>query len=170
MDDIIVIDDFLNEEELSMVGSLSTYTDEKWNIHGSTLKGGEVFPDFQTSFLKKDLMDTEYYTSYIFNKIKKRFNQDYKLKDVYLNAHEPLRNGSFHIDDNADRTVILYITPWEPAWGGFTHFIRSDKDHSVIAPVLGRLVNFQSKLVHKAYAYCNSICPIRITAAFKLKL
>ena len=101
---------------------------------------------------------------------KKRFNQDYKLKDVYLNAHEPLRNGSFHIDDNADRTVILYITPWEPAWGGFTHFIRSDKDHSVIAPVLGRLVNFQSKLVHKAYAYCNSICPIRITAAFKLKL
>ena len=71
---------------------------------------------------------------------------------------------------DADRTVILYITPWEPAWGGFTHFIRSDKDHSVIAPVLGRLVNFQSKLIHKAYAYCNSNCPIRITAAFKLKL
>ena len=170
MDDIIVIDDFLNEEELTRVGSLETYTNDQWKIHGSLPEGREVFPDFQTSFLKKDLMDTEYYTSYLFNKIKKRFNQDYKLVNVYLNAHEPMRNGSFHRDDDADRTVILYITPWEPAWGGFTHFIKSDKEHSVIAPVLGRLVNFQSKLVHKAYAYCNSNCPIRITAAFKLKL
>ena len=170
MDDIIVIDDFLNEEELAMVGSLSTYTDEKWNIHGSAPLGKEVFPDFQTSFLKKDLMDTEYYTSYIFNKIKKAFNQDYKLEDVYLNAYEPLRNGSFHVDGDADRTVIIYITPWEPAWGGFTHFIKSQKDHAIIPPLLGRLVNFKSKLIHKAYAYCNSNCPIRITAAFKLKL
>tara|TARA_R100001082_G_C4313022_1_gene137649 strand:- start:150 stop:662 length:513 start_codon:yes stop_codon:yes gene_type:complete len=170
MDDIIVIDDFLNEEELTRVGSLETYTNDQWKIHGSLPEGREVFPDFQTSFLKKDLMDTEYYTSYLFNKIKKRFNQDYKLVNVYLNGHESLRHGSFHRDDDADRTVILYITPWEPAWGGFTHFIKSDKEHSVIAPVLGRLVNFQSKLVHKAYAYCNSNCPIRITAAFKLKL
>ena len=170
MDDIIVIDDFLNEEELTRVGSLATYTNDHWAIHGSNPEGSSMFQDFQTSFLNKDLMDNEYYTSYLFNKIKKFFNQDYKLVDVYLNGHEPLRHGSFHIDNNADRTVILYITPWEPAWGGFTHFIKSDKEHSVIAPVLGRLVNFQSKLIHKAYAYCNSNCPIRITAAFKLKL
>ena len=155
MDDIIVIDDFLNEEELITVTTASTYTNNKWNIHGSAPVGKESLPDFQTSFLKKQLMDTEYYTSYLFNKIKKFFNYDYKLVNVYLNGHEALRNGSFHIDNDADRTVILYITPWEPAWGGFTHFIKSDKEHSVIATVLGRLVNFQSKLIHKAYAYCN---------------
>ena len=170
MDDIIVIDDFLNEEELITVTTASTYTNNKWNIHGSAPVGKESLPDFQTSFLKKQLMDTEYYTSYLFNKIKKFFNYDYKLVNVYLNGHEALRNGSFHIDNDADRTVILYITPWEPAWGGFTHFIRSDKEHVVIAPLLGRLVNFQSNLIHKAYAYCNSNCPMRITAAFKLKL
>ena len=170
MDDIIVIDDFLNEEELITVTTASTYTNNKWNIHGSAPVGKESLPDFQTSFLKKQLMDTEYYTSYLFNKIKKLFNYDYKLVNVYLNGHEALRNGSFHIDNDADRTVILYITPWEPAWGGFTHFIRSDKEHVVIAPLLGRLVNFQSNLIHKAYAYCNSNCPMRITAAFKLKL
>ena len=170
MDDIIVIDDFLNEEELITVTTASTYTNNKWNIHGSAPVGKESLPDFQTSFLKKQLMDTEYYTSYLFNKIKKFFNYDYKLVNVYLNGHEALRNGSFHIDNDADRTVILYITPWEPAWGGFTHFIRSDKEHVVFAPLLGRLVNFQSNLIHKAYAYCNSNCPMRITAAFKLKL
>ena len=89
--------------------------------------------------------------------------------DVYLNGHEALRHGSFHHDE-CDRTVILYITPWEPAWGGFTHFMKSDKEHAVIAPLLGRLVNFRSDIIHKAYAYCNSNCPMRITAAFKLKL
>ena len=67
MDDIIVIDDFLNEEELAMVGSLSTYTDEKWNIHGSAPLGKEVFPDFQTSFLKKDLMLYAVETFFRFN-------------------------------------------------------------------------------------------------------
>ena len=170
MDDIIVIDDFLNEEELIAVTAASTYTNDKWKIQGAVPNGSLQFPDFNTSFLQKDLMDNEYYTSYLFNKIKKFFNYDYKLVSVYLNGHEALRHGSFHIDNDADRTVILYITPWEPAWGGFTHFIRSDKEHDVIAPLLGRLVNFQSKLVHKAYAYCNSNCPIRITAAFKLKL
>ena len=183
MDDIIVIDNFLTEEELTMACSLPTYKNDTWEINGSAPKGREVTPnqnmfsflkevppDFQTSFLKKDLMDTEYYTSYIFNKIKKTFNQDYKLEDVYLNAYEPLRNGSFHVDGDADRTVIIYITPWEPAWGGFTHFMKSQKDHAIIPPILGRLVNFKSNLIHKAYAYCNSNFPIRITAAFKLKL
>ena len=170
MDDIIVIDDFLNEEELAMVGNLSTYTDEKWTIHGSAPVGSTMVPDFETFFLKKDLMDTEYYTSYLFNKIKKFFNYDYKLVNVYLNGHEALRNGSFHIDNNADRTVILYITPWEPAWGGFTHFVKSEKEHMIIPPILGRLINFKSDMLHKAYAYCNQNCPMRITAAFKLKL
>ena len=170
MDDIIVIDDFLNEEELTMAGDLSTYTDERWNIHGSSPVGSTMFPDFQTSFLQKDLMDTEYYTSYLFNKIKKFFNYDYKLVNVYLNGHEALRNGSFHIDKGADRTVILYITPWEPAWGGFTHFIKSENEHMIIPPILGRLINFRSDILHKAYAYCNQNCPMRITAAFKLKL
>ena len=170
MDDIIIIDDFLNEKELSHISSLSTYTNDKWIIHGSNPVGSTMFPDFPTSFLSKDLMDTEYYTSYLFNKIKKFFNYDYKLVNVYLNSHEPLRSGSFHIDNDADRTVILYITPWEPAWGGFTHFMKSERDHVIIPPILGRLINFKSKLVHKAYAYCNSNCPIRITAAFKLTL
>ena len=170
MDDIIVIDNFLTEEELTHMSSRSFYKDESWEIHGSSPHGSLKFPDFNTSFLRKALMDNEYYTSYLFNKIKKTFDQDYKLVDVYFNGHEPLRNGSFHTDDDADRTVILYITPWEPAWGGFTHFMKSERDHVIIPPILGRLINFKSKLVHKAYAYCNSNCPIRITAAFKLTL
>ena len=173
MDDIIVIDDFLSHDELVKVTSRSTYKNEDWTIHKSW-DDSHQHPlkdiDFNTSFLSKKLMDNEYYTSYLFNKIKKFFNYDYKLVDVYLNGHEPLRDGSFHIDGDADRTVILYITPWEPAWGGFTQFMISEKDHVIIPPILGRLVNFKSDIIHKAYAFCNQNCPIRITAAFKLKL
>ena len=173
MDDIVVIDDFLSEEELMKITSLSTYKNESWIIHQSW-SSSDKHPlkdiDFQTSFLQKDLRDNEYYTSYLFNKIKKFFNYNYKLVDVYLNGHESLRNGSFHIDGNADRTVILYITPWKPAWGGFTHFMKSEKEHAVIAPLYGRMINFRSDIIHKAYSFCNQNCPMRITAAFKLKL
>ena len=168
MDDIVIIDDFLNEQELSKTSRISTYKDPYWEIHNSYEKQ-DVF-DFNTPFLSKDLMDNEYYTSYLFNKIKKFFDVDYKLNSVYLNGHESLRHGSFHTDGDADRTVILYITPWEPAWGGFTQFMRSERDHTIVPPILGRLVNFRSDILHKAYAYCNSNCPMRITAAFKLLL
>ena len=170
MDDIVIIDDFLNEEELDYISSLSNYKDDTWRPHGSCPQGKVMFDDFYTSFLQKDLIDNEYYTSYLFNKIKKTFDQDYKLVKVYLNGYEALRNGSFHTDGDADRTVILYITPWEPAWGGFTHFMKSEKEHTVIAPLLGRMINFRSDITHKAYSFCNQNCPMRITAAFKLKL
>ena len=168
MDDIIVVDDFLNQEELTHMGSISSYKDDHWQIHNSG-KNVDVF-DFYIPFISKQLNDNEYYTSYLFNKIKKTFNYNFKLEKVYLNGHEPLRHGSFHIDNDADRTVILYITPWESAWGGFTQFMISEKDHVIIPPILGRLVNFKSDIIHKAYAFCNQNCPIRITAAFKLKL
>ena len=127
MDDIIVVDDFLNQEELTHMGSISSYKDDHWQIHNSG-KNVDVF-DFYIPFISKQLNDNEYYTSYLFNKIKKTFNYNFKLEKVYLNGHEPLRHGSFHIDNDADRTVILYITPWEPAWGGFTQFMISEKDH-----------------------------------------
>ena len=168
MEDIIIIDDFLNKDELSYIQDGNSYKDSYWQISNSD-GTNDVF-DFNNPFLAKNLMDNKYYTSYLLNKINKSFNQDYKLVNVYLNGHEALRHGSFHIDSDADRTVILYITPWEPAWGGFTHIMRSDKEHAVIAPLLGRLINFKSNLLHKGYAYCNSNCPMRITAAFKLKL
>ena len=170
MDDIVVIDDFLNEEELSSMCSKSTYKDDTWVIHGSSPQGSQTVEDFNTPFLQRNLMDNEYYTSYLFNKIKKTFDQNYKLVNVYLNGHEPLRHGSFHIDGDAQRTVILYLTPWKPAWGGFTHFMKSERDHVIIPPILGRLINFRSNILHKAYAYCNQNCPMRITVAFKLKL
>ena len=170
MDDIVIIDDFLNEEELIRIRNIDTYKDPYWEIHNSNSRLKDDVIDFNTPFLSKNLLDNEYYNSYLFNKIKKFFNQDYKLKDVYLNGHEALRNGSFHIDGDADRTVILYITPWKASFGGFTHFLKSEKEHSVIAPLYGRMINFNSNIPHKAYSFSNQNCPMRVTAAFKLKL
>ena len=168
MEDIIIIDDFLNEEELSKIQTASTYKDPYWQIHNSD--GNQDIFDFNTPFLSKNLMDNEYYTSYLFNKIKRTFNQDYKLNNVYLNGREPQRDGSFHTDGDADRTVVLYFNSWQPAWGGFTQFMKSERDHIIVAPIKGRLINFKSDLIHKGYAFSNQNCPMRITAAFKLLL
>jgi hypothetical protein len=176
MDDIVIIDNFLSDEELEKCYSAKTYSDYFWRIQRSTVaddssvKDNPYAKDFDVSFLSKNLMDNEYYTSYLFNKIKKTFNQNYKLNDVYLNLHESLRDGAFHTDQDADRTVILYITDWYPAWGGFTHLMKSPMEHNIVAPIPKRLLNFKSDIVHKAYSYCNQNCPGRITVAFKLGL
>ena len=56
MDDIIVIDDFLTQEELMKITSLSTYKNETWNIHKSwhdSHKHPLKDIDFNTSFLSK---------------------------------------------------------------------------------------------------------------------
>ena len=173
MEDIVVVDNFLSEQELTNVASLATYKNEDWALQKSW-DDKDKHPlkemDFNGTFLVKKLNDNEYYTSYLFNKIKNHFNYNYKLVDVYLNGHEPLRDGSFHIDGDADRTVILYVTPWIPSFGGFTHFMKSEKEHSVIVPLWGRMINFNSNIPHKAYSFSNQNCPMRITAAFKLKL
>ena len=173
MEDIVIIDDFLNEEELNYVSSSSSYEDGKWELqHSFDVRDNNPLMklDFNLGFLSKNLMDNEYYTSYLFNKIKRTFNQDYKLNNVYLNGREPQRDGSFHTDGDADRTVVLYFNSWQPAWGGFTQFMKSERDHIIVAPIKGRLINFKSDLIHKGYAFSNQNCPMRITAAFKLLL
>ena len=167
MEDIIVVDNFLNKEELDFVASSSCY-EKPWDWE---MQISDKPDNGAKTFLRKRLNGNEYFTSYLFNKIKKHFNYDYKLQDVYLNGQWPGRDGEFHTDANADRTVILYITPWEdPSWGGFTHFMRSPMEHVVIPPLTGRMVNFRSSLMHIGYSYQNQNCPLRITAAFKLLL
>ena len=169
MDDIVIIDDFLNKEELDYITTPDHYHDffKTWELQTSDIENPT--PDFNLVFLKKSLMDNKYYTSYLFDKIKKTFNQNYKLVDVYLNGQFPGRDGAFHTD-NADRTVLLYTNDWNPALGGFTHFMKSKTDHIITAPLMGKLVNFKSSILHKGYSFCNQNCPMRITAAFKLKL
>jgi len=180
MDDIIVIDDFLTEEEVLTIANSENYHDDLWSFQGSVPMKGLDLPvwaeeidtklPYGLSFLRKNLMPYEYFTSYLFDKIKEKFNQDYKLQDVYMNGQEPLRNGSFHVDGDADRTVVIYLPPYRPAWGGFTHLLKSATDHEIISPLPARLINFKSSLLHKAYAFANSNCPCRFTVCYKLKL
>ena len=94
MDDIVIVDNFLTKEELKQVQNKECYKDPYWQTHNSNSKIGDI-NDFNNTFLSKLLNDNEYYTSYLFNKIKKFFNYDYKLVNVYLNGNEPLRNGSY---------------------------------------------------------------------------
>jgi len=91
------------------------------------------------------------------------------IKDIYFNGQWPGRDGIFHIDE-CDFTVLLYVSDYDPEWGGFTHFINSNnpKDHLAIPPITNRLVIFPSHIRHKAYSFCSQDCPMRISLTFKL--
>ena len=62
MDDIIVVDDFLNLEELTHMGSISSYKDDHCQIHNS-VKNVDVF-DFYIPFISKQLKHLDTTLSY----------------------------------------------------------------------------------------------------------
>ena len=95
--------------------------------------------------------------------------KDYVIQEIYFNGQWPGRDGIFHTDD-CDFTTLLYVSDYDPEWGGFTHFINSNnpKDHLAIPPITNRLVIFPSHIRHKAYSFCSQHCPMRISLTFKL--
>ena len=66
MDDIVVIDNFLSEEELANMASAFTYKNDYWRIHGSNPVGSSRVGDFETSFLNKPLILSKIFLKYFF--------------------------------------------------------------------------------------------------------
>ena len=167
MDNIQIIDDFLTDEDIEHITNFDNYSDKTWIIQRSSETEGH-------EFLMKDLTHDSFYTSYLGDKIKKTVlpahqpvnNCSYVLDRVYLNGQWPGREGGLHSDE-CTRTVLLYITPCDPDWGGFTQIVKSPTEQIIIPPVFKRLVSFPGNMLHKGYSFANQNCPMRITVAFK---
>tara|TARA_B100000131_G_scaffold225334_1_gene216952 strand:- start:259 stop:738 length:480 start_codon:yes stop_codon:yes gene_type:complete len=155
----IIVDDFLSIRNLDRIDRDSA--DANWRIQRSNPHTKE--------FLKCELSDNEFYTEYIFSKIKPHLDSDYKVSRVYFNGQWPGRHGSFHVD-NCPRTALIYVRPYHPEWGGFTQIqkARTENDYDIIVPFENRLVIFDGNLQHKAYAFSDDAFPLRVSLAYKL--
>ena len=162
IEDFVIVDDFLNQSEFYDVSSYISSSDVPW-IHQSSGEKKGLW------FLFHDCTEKKFYNTVIFEKIKKITEKDYVIQDIYFNGQWPGRDGDFHIDE-CDFTILLYVSDYDPEWGGFTHFINSNnpKDHLAIPPITNRLVIFPSHIKHKAYSFCSQDCPMRISLTFKL--
>jgi hypothetical protein len=156
------IENFLTEEEYLHINALVGDGNFPWTLQTSKTGGDTERHGFLQSIVNLE------YPLYIqiSDKIVKSFNlQDYTLGRAYYNGQWFSRDGSFHCDDGS-KTVLIYLTPWDPEWGGFTHFMPNN-EHIIIPPVTNSAVCFDANIPHKAYSFSLQHAPMRITLAFK---
>ncbi len=159
MKGIKIINDFLNDEEY---WKINCDVDEfAWVLQKS--KQGSL------QFLMKDVSDNEYYSEKLFDRLKKELDIDVSLQRVYFNGQFSGRDGTLHTD-GCDLTALIYISDYDPNWGGFTQILHSTYEQDIVAPVQGRLLLFPGNTPHKGYSYCYQDCPMRISLAYKLYL
>ena len=163
--DIKIVDKFLDTIDLKKVAAATN--DTEW-----TFQRSNVLNKSNGIFLMKNMYDDKFFNTYLFDKIKEHLDGEYKDKDyelqtVYFNGQFPGREGEFHLDV-CDVTVLLYVSPYEYGWGGFTEIMTSTKRPTLIHPLQNRLVIFPGRVMHKAYSFSYQTCPPRISLAFKL--
>ena len=159
MKDVKVIDEFLTKKEMKEVWEF--INNMSWTTQFS-FPGKSVI-----SFLKSDVTDVEYFNSYLFNRIKDILNIDVKLNTVYFNGQWNGHEGCFHID-HCDVTSLIYLSRYEPHWGGFTQTFLSDDKEVIVSPHQGRMMSFPGNCPHKGYSFSYQDCPIRISLAYKM--
>lgn len=160
IDDIKIYDDFLKDGELSHI--IKFLNSAKWGMQRS-----EAHNKSHGSFLKLKVTEEEYFNSYLLSRILDVIGSNRKLAAVYFNGQWFGQDGNFHID-GVPLSCLIYINQYDPDWGGFTQFKKSEREQFIVPPIQRRLVVFPGNIMHKAYAYSRQTCPMRISLAYKL--
>ena len=156
--EIKIVDNFLEESDFNQVTS---FLKENWRLQTSTLNVKEL------PFLYSELTGQSFFNTYLFYKVVEQLEgNDYILERAYLNGQWNGREGALH-DDGCDITALIYMSPYEYGWGGFTE-IMTEPEPTLVYPIPNRLMIFPGKIKHKAYSFAYQTCPLRVTLAFKI--
>ena len=154
--EIKIVDNFLEGKDLQKIIS----NDLTWKLQKSNNGKKEL------TFLSSKKCD-EFFNTYLFGKVGEKLDRGYyKLERVYFNGQWNGREGSLH-SDHCDITALIYLSPYEYGWGGFTE-IMTEPQPTLVHPIQNRLVIFPGNIYHKAYSFAYQDCPLRVTLAFKI--
>ena len=146
-----VFDNFLDSEEIYYLQQLQ----KPWVFQSSDKSNPYDLP-----FLYYAPAIGDFYKQ-LFEKIKKEIGKHSPIR-VYFNGQSYGMDGSFHVD-NCDKTVLIYVSPYDWEWGGFTQV-----GEEIIAPITGRMIAFDGMTPHKGFSFSRQTCPMRISLAYKL--
>ena len=157
--EIKIVDNFLDKDDLVKIDSC--LEDVRWVLQTSKGKKEEL------TFLFSEKTDDPFFNSYLYDKVAEKLDGDnYKLDRVYFNGQWNGREGTLH-QDGCDVTSLLYVSPYEYGWGGFTE-IMTESEPTLVYPIPNRLMIFPGNIPHKAYSFAYQTCPLRVTLAFKI--
>ena len=165
-----IVDNFLDPIDLKEVCKRSSPqhapVGAQWTIQASNERGSEKNDNTQ-AFLELDVSKEKFFTTTIFNQIKKHLKGEYKIDRIYFNGQWSGREGDFH-RDLCDVTVLLYCSPYQYGWGGFTEIMTSPTEPILVHPLENRLCIFKGSIIHKGYSFSYQHCPMRKSLAYKL--
>ena len=142
---------------------LTSYSNDikEWQLQKSNPNKEEL------DFLMSDITYDPFFSDYLYDKVVEQLDGDnYQLSRVYFNGQWNGREGNLHVD-RCDFTALLYISPYEYGWGGFTE-IMTKPEPTLVYPIQNRLMIFNGNLIHKGYSFAYQTCPLRISLAFKI--
>ena len=148
-----VFDNFLDSEEIYYLQQLQ----KPWVFQSSDNSNPYNLPFLYCAPPKGE----PYFYKHLFKKIKNNIGK-HSIGRVYFNGQSYGQDGSFHVD-NCDKTVLIYVSPYDWEWGGFTQV-----GEEIIAPITGRMIAFDGMTPHKGFSFSRQTCPMRISLAYKL--
>ena len=155
-----IIEDFLESRDFNKVIERVKYP-ANWRMQSTD---GE---DGSQQFLSLEIEENEeFYYEYLFNKVGEYLDGDCELKRIYFNGQWSGRESFLH-GDGCDVTALLYCSPYQYGWGGFTEIFTAEGPMTV-HPFPNRLVIFPGNNMHKGYSFSYQRCPMRVTLAFKI--
>ena len=164
-----IFDNFLSLSELESINGYIRNGNIPWTIGVSDIRSPDNY------LLSHDVTGHSYFNTEIFNKIQEKIGRcslRQGISAIYFNGQSSGMDGSFHPDNPEEcidcKTVLIYLSPYDKEWGGFTQFWKSDEQQQIVAPIPGRMVSFNGSIMHKGYAYSRQNCPMRISLAYKL--
>lgn len=126
-------------------------------------------------FWNLQLDDEEFFTDYLFNKIKAKLlektNENVDLIRVYLNGHNACSQGYFHVDGPPnERTFLIYCNKrWNIENGGGTVFYdEENKRYTTVQALPLTSVYFRADINHCSQPLSRDFDDLRVTAAYKL--
>jgi len=169
MEQIIVIDDFLNKTELKE--AIMIIYNGSWKFgHTSNVQS------YETPFWNMELLDNEFFSKTIKCIIEKTFSKKFKILRLYANGQTFGQDGAYHIDSSESNTYtfVLYLTKilddYIETAGGNIFFKLPDKNYNICyEPVFNRGILFPSNFMHKSTSFSRYILDLRICVAWKLE-
>lgn len=152
-----IVDNFLTPDEIKQITLYALKN--RWEIQKSNYHTLE--------FLFMGVTDDELINDTIYKRVQGELGVDTELTRVYLNGQHCGRDGELH-QDHCDVTALIYISEYNPNWGGFTQIMNSPTDQFIVPPIQGRLLLFDGNLFHKGYSFSYQNCPMRISLAYKI--
>ena len=154
------------QSDLFTLKSSQLKTDSGWVFNGYSANEDSF------TFWYKELINDDFYSKQLLDRINNLTNVEHKLNRVYANGQTYGLCGDLHTDDINENcyTFIIYMNCyWNVKWGGATVFYENEDNFVAVLPRPNVGLYFKSNILHVGLEPTRHCKDLRMTVALKLE-